>query len=383
MLDTTIGHNSDLTKDQLLLLERLCNACSVSGNESEVREIVLEQVRPHASQLKVDALGNVLAIREGTRSQLENSAALSPSSPASGTSTGRRLRVMVAAHMDEVGFMLTYDDEGGLFRFEMVGGVDAEHLPGKPVQVGRDHIPAVIGMKPIHLTKSEERHQKVDLDNLRIDVSPGNGRKVKVGDWAAFSSPFMRLGPSFCAKALDNRLGVASLVELFKSPPPNIDLLAAFTVQEEVGLRGAAVAAHALSPDLALVLDCTPARDLPVLDRSGMAENTQYNTRLGFGPAVYVADRSTLSDPRLVRHILEIAEKESLPCQVRQPGGGGTDAGAIHKQLAGIPSVSISVPARYLHTPSSICRSEDWKNSLALVYAVLAHLEPDILAAER
>ena len=383
MLDNSIGRNPSMGEEQLLLLERLCNACAVSGDETEVREIVLEQVRPYASQLRVDALGNVLAIREGTGSQPGKPGLPPPSSLASQSSAARRLRVMVAAHMDEVGFMLTYDDEGGLFRFETVGGVDAEHLLGKPVQVGQEHIPGVIGMKPIHLTKSDERNQKVELDNLRIDVSPGNGRKVKVGDWATFISAFTPLGPSFCAKALDNRLGVASLIELFKSPPPDIDLLAAFTVQEEVGLRGAGVAAHALSPDLAFVLDCTPARDLPVLDRSGKSENTQYNTRLGFGPAVYVADRSTLSDPRLVRHILESAEQYGLPCQIRQPGGGGTDAGAIHKQLAGIPSVSISVPARYLHTPSGLCRAEDWKNTLALVYAALSRLTPEILAVER
>lgn len=357
-------------EEQVLLLERLCNACAVSGDESEVRTIVLEQVQPYASRVWVDALGNVLAVREGTGGQRGH-----PSSP--------RLRVMLAAHMDEVGFMLTYDDDGGLFRFETVGGVDIEHLPGKPVQVGRDHLPGVVGMKPVHLTKSDERAQKPDLDSLRIDVGPGNSRRVKAGDWAAFSAPFKRLGPSICAKSLDDRLGVASLIELIKSPPPGIDLLAAFTVQDEVGLRGAKVAAHALSPDLAFVLDCTPARDLPVLDRSGNIENTQYNARLGYGPAVYVADRATLSDPRLVRHVMQVAGQSGIPFQVRQPGGGGTDAGAIHKQLAGIPSLSVSVPARYLHTPYGICRFADWENTLALVHAALSRLTPDILDAAR
>lgn len=370
MPDKNSAHLPKIGEEQLLLLERLCNACAVSGDESEVRQIVLEQVRPYASRVWVDALGNVLAVREESGSQSD------PLSP-------RRLRVMVAAHMDEVGFMLSYDDEGGLFRFETVGGVDIEHLPGKPVQVGRDHLPGVIGMKPVHLTKHEDRQQKPDLESLRIDLGPGNGRKARVGDWAAFSSPFMRLGPSICAKSLDDRLGVATLIELIKSPPPGIDLLAAFTVQEEVGLRGAKVAAHALAPDLAIVLDCTPARDLPVLDRSGNLENTQYNTRLGHGPAVYVADRATLSDPRLVRHVVQVAGHSGIPFQVRQPGGGGTDAGAIHKQLTGIPSLSISVPARYLHTPSGLCRFADWENTLALVYTALSHLTADILSVER
>lgn len=368
---------------QIALLERLCNASAVSGNETEVREIVLEQVRPFANQLTVDALGNLLVVKEGARGSLNYPGSVQPSTEPSSPSTSHRLRVMLAAHMDEIGFMLTFDEEDGLFRIEIVGGVEVEHLPGKPVQINRGHIPGVIGMKPIHLTKAEERNQKVDLENLRIDVGPGNTKKVKAGDWATFSSPFLRLGPSLCAKALDNRLGVASLIELIKSPLPNIDLLAAFTVQEEVGLRGARVAAHAFSPDLAIVLDCTPARDLPVLDRSAKIDNTQYNTRLGQGPAIYVADRSTLSDPRLVRHILESARQAGLPCQIRQPGGGGTDAGAIHKQLEGIPTVSLSVPARYLHTPSGICRLDDWKNTLALTYFALRRLTPDILSLER
>lgn len=370
MPDIKIANVPKIGEEQVHLLERLCNTCAISGDESEVRKIVLEQVRPHASRVWVDALGNVLAVKEGAGGQ-------------PGESVTRRLRVMVAAHMDEVGLMLTNDDDGGLFRFETVGGVDIEHLPGKPVQVGRECLPGVIGMKPVHLTKSEERHQKPDLESLRIDVGPGNSRKVKAGDWAAFAAPFMRLGPSLCAKSLDDRLGVACLIELIKSPPPGIDLLAAFTVQEEVGLRGAKVAAHALSPDLALVLDCTPARDLPVLDRGGDIENTQYNARLGYGPAVYVADRATLSDPRLLRHVMQVARQNGIPFQVRQPGGGGTDAGAIHKQLAGIPSLSISVPARYLHTPSGICRLADWENTLALAYTALSRLASDILDVDR
>jgi endoglucanase len=175
-------------------------------------------------------------------------------------------------------------------------------------------------------------------------------------------------------------LGVATLIELVRHAPPNIDLLAAFTVQEEVGLRGAGVAAYAFNPDLAIVLDCTPAMDLPTWDGS---ENTQYNTRLNAGPAIYMADAATISDPRLVRLLIETAENLGIPYQIRQPGGGGTDAGAIHKQRAGVPSVSVSVPARYNHTPAAIARISDWKNTLALVHAALRRLTPDILSLDR
>jgi endoglucanase len=168
-----------------------------------------------------------------------------------------------------------------------------------------------------------------------------------------------------------------------------VDLLAAFTVQEEVGLRGAHVAAYALDPHLAIVLDCTPAMDLPSWDQNGRyrddesLENSRYNTRLGAGPAIYIADRATLSDPRLIRQLAETAEAHSIPYQFRQPGGGGTDAGAIHKQRAGIPSVSVSVPGRYLHSAASLCRLEDWKNSLRLLHAALSELPDGILDSQR
>jgi len=357
---TTLTSSLRIREPQLKLLERLCNACAISGDEGEVRKIVLEQVKPAADEVKVDALGNVLATKRGTQE-------------------GQRLRVMLAAHMDEVGFMITNDEGDGIYRFDIVGGIDVRQLAGKPVLIGRDHIPGVIGAKPIHLTNDEERKKTISLDTLRIDTGP-EAKKVKVGDRAAFASSFTRLGPSLRAKALDNRLGVASLVELVKNAPPSIDLLAAFTVQEENGLRGAKVAAYAFDPDLAIVLDSTPAHDLPAHDGS---DNAQYNTQLDGGPAIYVADHGTLHDPRLIRHLVETAQALGIPYQIRQPGGGGTDAGAIHQQRAGIPSVSVSVPHRYSHTAASIARRADWEYTLQLLHAALGRLTADLLTAER
>lgn len=344
---------------QLKLLENLCNACAVSGDEGEVRKIVLEELKDCAGDIKVDALGNVLATHTG--------------------SGKNRVRVMVAAHMDEVGFMLVADDGEGLFRFETVGGIDVRSLPGKSVLVGKGHLPGVIGARPIHLTTAEERKQKFPLDALRIDIGPGGG-KVNPGERATFSTRFHRNGAALIAKALDDRFGVATLIELVKNAPENIDLQAAFTVQEENGLRGAKVAAYAFNPDLAIVLDATPAYDLPTWDGE---ENISFNTKLGLGPALYIADSSTFSDPRLVRHFSETALVEGIPVQFRQPGGGGTDAGAIHKARAGVPSVSLSVPHRYSHSAASIARLDDWKYSLTLLHAALDRLTPDILASER
>jgi len=346
-------------KAQVKLLERLCNAVAVSGDEAEVRAIVLEEIRPHSENIKIDVLGNVLAIRHGQ---------------------GRhRLRVMLAAHMDEVGFMLTANDGKGLFRFETIGSMDVRQLVGKRVWVSREHVPGVIGARPIHLTTSEDSVREFPLEALRIDIGTEN-EKVKLGERAAFATRFTRLGPSLRAKALDDRLGVATLVELVRLAPTNIDLMAAFTTQEEIGHRGAKVAAYALEPDLAIVIDSTPAFDLPSHDGS---ENTSYNTRLGKGPALYIADGGTLSDPRLVRFLMETAGMNKIPFQLRQPGGGGTDAAAIQQARTGIPSISVSVPGRYAHTAMGLCRLEDWKNTLRLLHAALWRITPALLGKER
>ena len=341
---------------QVSLLEKLSNACAVSGDEGQVRKIVLEEITPQADEVRVDALGNVLAVRKA--------------------STANPMRVLLDAHMDEVGFMIVDDDKEGLFRFETVGGIDVRTLPGKTVLVGKDNVPGVIGAKPIHLTEEGELEKKIPLDALRIDVGLNGGGRVKIGDRAAFATRFRQVGPSLFGKALDDRLGVATLIEMLKNPPGNVELLAAFTVQEEIGLRGARVAAYSLNPDLAIALDSTPAYDLPTVDET---ENIQYNTRLDAGPAIYVADQGTLSDPRLIRHFIQTAEETGIPYQIRQPGGGGTDAGAIHRVREGIPSLSLSVPGRYAHTAILVSRLSDWEHTLQLVSASLARLTQNVL----
>ena len=346
--DPILNRVPEIGQSQVDLLERLSNAVSVSGDEGEVRAIVLEEIKDIADELKIDAMGNVLVTR---KSKVENP-----------------LRVMVAAHMDEVGFMLVDDEGEGLFKFETVGGIDLRQLVGKPVLVGKNKVPGIIGAKPIHFT------------SLRIDVGPGGSKKVKVGDRATFATRFRYTGPSLIGKALDDRLGVATLIEYVKNPPENVELLAAFTVQEELGLRGARVAAFTMDPDVAFVLDSTPANDLPVWDEE---ENTRYNVKMDQGPAIYRLDAATLSDPRLIQLLITTAAELEIPYQFRQPGRGGTDAGAIHKQRGGVPSVSISVPGRYAHTAVLIAHLEDWKNSVALVHATIQRLTRKIFQVER
>jgi len=340
---------------QLKLLEKLCNVIAVSGDEGAVRKIVLEEIKPYADDVQVDAIGNVLATRRGRGA--------------------KRVKVMLDAHMDEVGLMIVSDEGEGIYRFETVGGVDERHLIGKQVFVGRDNLPGVIGGKPVHLMDSDERKRKVPVEGLRIDM--GLSGKAKIGDRAGFATKFRRVGPSIMSKSIDDRIGVATLIELLKHAPSNIDLCAAFTVQEEIGLRGAKVAAQYFNPDLAIAIDSTPANDLPVHEGG---ENMTYNTKLGFGPAIYIADGSTLHDPRLVRFLSDIGDAENIPYQFRQPGGGSTDSGAIQRALAGIPTVSVSVPHRYTHSPISISRVDDWKNTLALLHAALKKITPALLS---
>ena len=354
--DISTKFNPRLGKKELDLLTRLCNTVSVSGDEQEVRAIVLEELRDFADVTKVDAMGNVLVRREGAGED--------------------RVRVMIAAHMDEVGFMIVKDEGDGVFEFRVIGGVDPRQLVGKPVIIGRDHVPGVIGAKAIHLTTPEERKQVLKVDQLRIDVGPGGDSKVKVGDRATFVTKLAILGPSIRSKALDDRLGVFNLIQLLKHAPENVDLLAAFTVQEELGLRGAKTAAYAFDPEIGIAMDSTPANDLPHYD--GLP-NTSHNTRLGNGPAIYLMDRGTIGDQRLIKWLVDSAEAGKIPWQYRQPGLGGTDAGEIHKTRAGVPSVSVSVPQRYLHSAAGLIRIEDELNTLKLIHTALTRLDRSIL----
>ena len=347
-------------KNQLDLLEELTNANGVSGNEIEIREIIRKKVAAYADEIKVDGMGNLLVIKHGKQPNA--------------------IKVMLDAHMDEVGFMIVEEDGDGLYEFEQVGGGDERQFVSKPVSVGSQKLPGIIGSKPIHLATDDEMHSVISQQSMRIDLGPSGKGKAKRGDYAAYATKFIRSGDAVFAKALDNRLGCATLIELLKTAPEHIELLAAFTVQEEIGLRGAMVAAYDFYPQLAIAVDSTPAIDF---ERPDGNENTQYNCKLGGGPAIYIADRGTLSDPRLIRFLTRISEEHKINYQYRQPGGGGTDAGALHLTRGGIPSVSVSVPGRYTHTAVMLARISDWQDTLNLLQQALAAVTSEILSGDR
>lgn len=347
---------SSIPGDELLnTLTQLTEAVSVSGNEAAVRQIVASAVKPHADEIVVDAMGNLLVLRHG--------------------SGGSRPRVMVAAHMDEVGLIVTGYDDGGFLRFKPVGGISKRALPGSKVWLGRDRLPGLIGIPPVHLLSGKEQTQQPKISDLRIDIGASSKTaaedQIRLGEQASFATFLHRQGQMIWAKALDDRLGVAMLIELVRSPPAQIDLLAAFTVQEEIGARGAATAAYRLEPDLAVAIDCTPARDFPTWEGE---ENPRYNARMGHGPAIYVMDGKTIADQRWVQHLKDSAQAHHIPYQIRQPGKGGTDSSAIHLSREGIPSVSLSVPGRHLHGPAGLIHIGDWRACVRLLYAALSNV---------
>jgi len=341
-----------------LILQELAQAIGVSGNEDAVRKIIADAVRDHVDELHTDTIGNLFAVKKARRAK-------------------RALKVMVAAHMDEVGLMITgYDESGGL-RFQPVGGIDDRVLPGKVLLVGPDKIPGVIGAKPVHLLKGDESKQVIKIDAMVIDIGASSKEEaeklVKLGQVAAFATRYNKVGRTATGKAFDDRAGCAVLVELLRGARFPFDFYGVFTVQEEVGLRGARVAASAVEPDCAFVLEGTVCDDLP------KDKDTSPTTELGKGPAISLMDRSVFADRRLVDHLVATAEKLGIPYQFKQPGVGGTDAGAIARSRTGVPSVPVSVPCRYIHSPVARLSLDDFDNTVRLMRESLKRLTPDLL----
>ncbi len=341
-----------------MLLQKLSEAHGVSGHEEAVRDILLQEIRGRVDSCRIDPMGNLIAVKKGTGA-----------SP---------LRVLVAAHMDEVGLMITGAEDSGMLRFSRVGGIDERVLPARMVWIGDRRVPGVIAWKPIHLQENHERDRAVDPRQLSIDVGASTRAEAEKlaarGDVAVFATEFRSLpaeagGPRIVqGKAFDDRAGCALLADLLNDRFP-FELVAAFTVQEEVGLRGARVAAWAEKPDAAVVLECTGANEVPT------KRDLSPSTRLGAGAAITIRDTSFIADPRLVELFGAAAREKNIPHQYKQPNIGGTDAGAIHRVREGVPSITVAVPARYIHSPSAFMDLADFEAAAALAREAL-HLLP-------
>mgnify|MGYP000016031166 CR=1 FL=1 len=339
-----------------MLLEELSNAFGPSGCEQEVRVVLARALRDKVDSLQTDALGNLIAFKQGT-------------GPAP------RLKVLVDAHTDEVGLMITRIEKNGTLGFRAVGSIDDRLLLAKGVIVGQKRLPGVILAPPVHLTKKEQRQEVIKIDQLVIDIGATSEEEarelVRLGDYAVFDTRFQVLTGEGLrvvkGKAFDDRAGCAVAAALADEEYA-VDLYLSFSAQEEVGLRGARVAAFRIEPDVAFALEGTVCDDMP------KDQDVSPTTELGKGPAITLMDHSFIADRRLVRLLIETAEAHGLPYQFKQPGIGGTDAGAIHLSKTGVPTAAVSVPCRYIHAPASLLSLNDFDHAVALMKATLQAL---------
>lgn len=322
------------------LIQKLVEAVGPSGYEGAVREVVQQEAARFAEHVRVDAMGNLI-LRKGQKSP-------------------DGMRIMLAAHIDEIGLIATHVDENGFIRFSTLGGVRPHTCLGGRVRF-INGVPGVIG---------GERLESPDLihaiDRLFIDVGATNRADcpVKVGDVAAFERPFLDLGSRLVAKAMDDRIGAAVLVETLRQMPDTPhEVYFVFSTQEEVGLRGATTAAYAIDPEIGISVDVTLVGDTP--------KGAKMEVSLGKGPAIKVRDSGMLSDPRIVRWMVDTAEKAGLPYQLEVLEGGSTDARAMQITRAGVLAGCVSIPCRYVHSPSEMVDYNDVQNAVKLLVELL------------
>ena len=317
-------------------LSNLSNAPGVSGNEGAVREIIADIIRDYVDKMWVDALGNLIATK------------------------GDHLkgpRVLVCAHMDEVGLMIDHIEDNGRLKFSKVGGIDDRVLPSTYVNIGSNLLSGIIGSKPIHLQSRSERAKPIDIKQMYIDIGARSKSEaeehVSTGDYASFCTQYESLSDNIAmGKAFDDRVGCFVLTEVLKAKT-EIPLIAAFTTQEEIGLRGSSVIGYSTKPDVALVLEGTTCADIPLSPPHGQSTN------FGQGAVLTVADSSVITHPKLVKALISTAEGNGIPYQLKRTTFGGTDAGSIQRAETGIPVAVISAPCRYIHTPASLVSLND------------------------
>lgn len=315
------------------LLKDLCAIDGTSSREKKVADYIREFCRDH--EVVTDPLGSVIVNVKG-RNSAKN-------------------KVMICAHMDEVGFMATFITGDGLIKFIPVGGIQPGTMLGSTVCFENGTV-GTIGIKPVHLCIGDEKIMLPDPDDLYIDIGTKSKadalEHVRPGDTAVFTNDFVTMGDKLMSKAIDDRAGCAVMLDMIRSGM-EYDTTFVFNVQEEVGLRGSGVSAFAVDPDYAIVLESTTAADI-----IGAPEDKRVCI-LGKGAAVSFMDKATVYDPALYRAALETAEKYGIAAQSKTMVAGGNDAGSIHKSRGGVRTVTLSVPTRYIHSPSCVCDKND------------------------
>lgn len=336
------------------LLRRLCQAPGIASREEAVARIVMEQVGPLVDEVRSDALGNVIAVKHGEGGP----------------------RVMLAAHMDEIGFLVRHIEKEGFLRLHPLGGFDGRALFAQRVQVHTREgmLPGVLcaEAKPSHLL-NDEKPEAPRVEGYFVDLGlPAESvqQRVRLGDMVTMDRATEEIGDCVTSKALDDRVGVFVMIEALRHLRAHTaEVIAVATVQEEVGLRGAAPAGYAVQPDVAVAVDVTLAVDLP-----GMEERDAV-TRLGHGTAIKIVDGSLICDPRLVEAFRAIAEREGIPHQMELLPSGGTDAGGIQRTREGVPSFTLSIPTRYVHTVDEMAHKADIEASYTLLARFLEQVQ--------
>lgn len=355
--------------ESLELIKRLSEAHGPSGYEDEVREIIRETIRPFADEIKSDALGNLIVRR---RAKCEHAPVL-----------------LIDAHMDEVGFVVSHIEPGGFLRLAPLGGWDDRILPGMRLQVRTregEKLVGVIGTTPPHIQQSEDKRTSVSLEQLFLDVGCSSRDEVsslgiRIGDSVVPAENFLSLPlGGVSGKAFDDRIGCALLIELMAflahQPRLAVEIVGLFSTFEELNARGAMVGAFGVNPTAALVLEATVAADVPSVPEA------RCPTRLGEGPALTLMDKYTHCHPRLIRALEAVAQRNNLPYQFKRPIFGGTNAARIQTTRAGVATAIVSVPCRYIHSPSSIMRVEDYEHTKQLLTAFVLEAEQWMLTEE-
>lgn len=325
-------------------LKELCLLNGISGDESCVREYIIEKIRDKCDY-SVDNLGNITAFRKGKKTPEK--------------------KLMIAAHMDEVGLIVTSVRSDGTLTFETVGGIDSAVIIGKRVKIGKNGLSGVVGSKAIHKLSAEEREKAPKISDLYIDFGAADKAEaekyVSAGECVYFDSEFMEFGNNrIKSKAIDDRAGCALMLRLIEEEP-EYDTFFVFNVQEEIGLRGSTVSAFSLQPDIAIVLEATTAADIDGAD--GAAKVCTING----GPVVSFMDRSTMYDKELYKTAFETAKENEIKCQTKSMIAGGNDSGAIHISGKVVRTIAVSLPCRYLHSPSCVISKQDFDDAYRLV----------------
>lgn len=316
------------------LLQKLLNINSPSGSEEDIRNAIIEEIAPYCDEYSTDPMGNLIAHKKGDGA-----------------------RIMLAAHMDEIGVIVTHIDDNGFVRFSSVGGLYIRELVHRRVRFANGTV-GVIG------SEEEEFNKKADIRKLYIDLGVDThdeaSRLVSIGDMAVFTGEAIIQGDRIISKALDNRAGCYMLIEAMKQIKDNKnDLYFVFTTQEEVGLRGAKTAAYSVDPEYAIALDVTDTGDTP--------ECPVMDVKMGRGAAIKVMDRSIMCDPDIRCAMIEATKRNNISYQLEIMTDGGTDAGAMHLSRAGVKTGGISLPTRYIHSPSEMADLRDLKACIDLL----------------